>query len=108
MKGPESTLACGQCHSVWAFNDMDGQDRFQPARRGVSSRERTISCNASSSSLTRQDHTEQKDFIRQTEPDFFRNRFWGDGMIRVTGREIQWRAGVALFQRRRIFLHFLS
>ena len=33
------------------------------------------------------DHTEQKDFIRRTEPDFFHNRFWGDGMIRVTGRE---------------------
>ena len=33
------------------------------------------------------DHGEQKDFIRQSEPDFFSNRFWGDGMIRVTGRE---------------------
>ena len=29
-----------------------------------------------------------QEFIRQTEPDFFRNRFWGDGMIRVTGREL--------------------
>jgi hypothetical protein len=33
------------------------------------------------------DHSAQKDFIRRTEPDFYRNRFWGDGMIRVTGRE---------------------
>jgi hypothetical protein len=33
------------------------------------------------------DHPEQKDFIHRTEPDFFQNRFWGDGMIRVTGRE---------------------
>jgi hypothetical protein len=33
------------------------------------------------------EHSEQKDFIRQSEPDFFSNRFWGDGMIRVTGRE---------------------
>src|SRR5947209_14900993 len=30
---------------------------------------------------------EQNDFNAHTKPDFFRNRFWGDGMIRVTGRE---------------------
>ena len=86
LKGPESGLACGQCHSVWAFNDMaDKIDfnrhgaAFRPGARDLSQRF-VIQPNAP-------DHPEQKDFIRRTEPDFFHNRFWDDGMIRVTGRE---------------------
>jgi Cytochrome c554 and c-prime len=86
LKGPESGLACGQCHSVWAFNDMaDKIDfnrhgaGFRPGARDLSQRF-VVQPNAS-------DHSEQKDFIRRTEPDFFHNRFWDDGMIRVTGRE---------------------
>ena len=86
LKGPESGLACGQCHSVWAFNDMEDKidfnrhgAGFRPGARDLSQRF-VIQPNAP-------DHSEQKDFIRRTEPDFFHNRFWGDGMIRVTGRE---------------------
>jgi hypothetical protein len=86
LKGPESGLACGQCHSVWAFNDMaDKIDfnrhgaAFRPGARDLAQRF-VVQPSAP-------DHAEQKDFIRRTEPDFFHNRFWGDGMIRVTGRE---------------------
>jgi hypothetical protein len=86
LKGPESGLACGQCHSVWAFNDMaDKIDfnrhgaAFRPGARDLSQRF-VVQPGAP-------DHSEQKDFIGRTEPDFFHNRFWGDGMIRVTGRE---------------------
>jgi formate-dependent nitrite reductase cytochrome c552 subunit len=86
LKGPESALACGQCHSVWAFNNMmDKIDfnrqgaRFHPGTNDLVQRF-VVQPNVA-------DHTEQKDFIRKTEPDFFQNRFWGDGMIRVTGRE---------------------
>ncbi len=86
MKGPESTLACGQCHSVWAFDGMDEKidwnrhgGKFRPGKEDLVQRF-VVQPNE-------QDHQSQKDFIRQTEPDFFRNRFWGDGMIRVTGRE---------------------
>lgn len=86
MKGPESALACGQCHSVWAFNGMESKIEFN--RQGTSFR-------PGNSDLGQRfvvqpndkDHLAQKDFIHKTEPDFFRNRFWGDGMIRVTGRE---------------------
>ena len=28
LKGPASALACGQCHSVWAFNDMEDKIDF--------------------------------------------------------------------------------
>ena len=86
LKGPESALACGQCHSVWAFNDMTDKidfnrhgPKFHPGANDLVQRF-VVQPNGA-------DHTEQKDFIRKTEPDFFQNRFWGDGMIRVTGRE---------------------
>ena len=87
MKGPESALACGQCHSVWAFDGMDEKldwnrhgGKFRPGNQDLAQRF-VVQPNE-------KDHGVQKDFIRQTEPDFFRNRFWGDGMIRVTGREM--------------------
>ena len=86
LKGPESALACGQCHSVWAFNDMTDKIDFNRHGAGFrpgDERSRATVCRATECA----DHTEQKNFIRQTEPDFFQNRFWGDGMIRVTGRE---------------------
>ncbi len=86
LKGPDSGLACGQCHSVWAFNNMT--DKIDFNRHGASFRpgghdlaQRFVVQPSTS------DHSDQKDFIRRTEPDFFGNRFWGDGMIRVTGRE---------------------
>jgi hypothetical protein len=81
-----SGLDCGQCHSVWALNNMTDKidfnrhgAAFRPGHGDLGQRF-VVQPNAS-------DHREQKDFIRETEPDFFRNRFWGDGMIRVTGRE---------------------
>jgi hypothetical protein len=86
LSAPVSGLDCGQCHSVWAFTNMTdkidfnrhGAD-FRPGHDDLGQRF-VVQPNAP-------DHSEQKDFIRKTEPDFFSNRFWGDGMIRVTGRE---------------------
>ena len=87
MKGPASALACGQCHSVWAFNGMEDKldwnrqgGKFRPGKEDLVQRF-VVQPNE-------KDHATQKDFIHATEPDFFRNRFWGDGMIRVTGREM--------------------
>jgi formate-dependent nitrite reductase cytochrome c552 subunit len=86
LSGPDSAIDCGQCHSVWAFNNMTDKIEFnrhgaafRPGAHDLSDRF-VVQPNAP-------DHSEQKDFIRRTEPDFFKNRFWGDGMIRVTGRE---------------------
>jgi hypothetical protein len=86
LSGPASGLDCGQCHSVWAFKNMT--DKIDFNRHGASFR-------PGNHNLPQRfvvqpkapDHSEQKNFIRRTEPDFFQNRFWGDGMIRVTGRE---------------------
>jgi nitrate/TMAO reductase-like tetraheme cytochrome c subunit len=86
MKGPESSLVCGQCHSVWAFNGWT-QSSTGTSTAGSSVRGKRTSCNGLWFSLTNRIIPRRKDFIRRTEPDFYRNRFWGDGMIRVTGRE---------------------
>jgi hypothetical protein len=86
LKGADSALDCGQCHSVWAFNNMPDKidfnrhgSGFRPGAHDLGQRF-VVQPNSS-------EHSEQKDFIRQSEPDFFSNRFWSDGMIRVTGRE---------------------
>jgi len=86
LSGPASGLACGQCHSVWAFKDMPNKidfnrhgRKFRPGETDLAQRF-VVQPNSS-------DHQEQKEIIRQTEPDYFTNRFWNDGMIRVTGRE---------------------
>jgi hypothetical protein len=87
MQGREASLTCGQCHSVWAFNGMEEKldwnrhgGKFRPGHRDLGQRF-VVQPNE-------KEHAEQKEFIDRTEPGFFRNRFWGDGMIRVTGREM--------------------
>ena len=86
LKGPESALACGQCHSVWAFENMEKKIDFNRHgsvfRTGEDQLGQRFVVQPNS-----EDHAEQKDFIQKTDPDFMKNRFWGDGMIRVTGRE---------------------
>ena len=86
LAAPLSGLDCGQCHSIWAFNNMTDKINFN--RHGANFRpghedlgQRFVVQPGAP------DHREQKDLIRETEPDFFSNRFWDDGMIRVTGRE---------------------
>jgi cytochrome c554/c'-like protein len=86
LKGPESALACGQCHSVWAFNNMTDKIDFNRHGAGFRPGKDDLGQRFVVQPKTA-DHSEQKDFIRKTEPNFFQNRFWGDGMIRVTGRE---------------------
>jgi len=87
LDGPRSTLACGQCHSVWGFRDMESKlawnqeggqfrsgDDSMPYRWMV---EPTLSQNEAARAN-----------LSTTNPHFFENRFWGDGMVRVTGREM--------------------
>ena len=86
LTGPASGLVCGQCHSVWAFNDMP--DKIDFNRHGRKFRPGDTEFDQRFVVQPRApDHAEQKATIREGEPDFYQNRFWGDGMIRVTGRE---------------------
>ncbi len=87
LKGPESALACGQCHSVWAFTDMTNKIDFNRHGRNYRAGQDDLGQRFVVQPAA-DDHQTQLDFIRRTEPEFFRNRFWPDGMIRVTGREL--------------------
>ena len=78
LAAPVSGLDCRQCHSVWAFNNISDKINFnrqganfrpghdEPGQRFV------VQPNAP-------DHREQKDFIRETEPDFFPTDFGAMG-----------------------------
>ena len=87
MKTAEAALACGQCHSVWAFNNMADKiawnqegGSFRPGQSDLQQRF-VVQPNTP-------DHAGQKKMIQDTNPHFMGDRFWGDGMIRVTGREL--------------------
>ena len=107
LGAPVSGLDCGQCHSVWAFNNISDKINFN--RQGGNFRpghdelgQRFVV------QPSAPDHREQKDFIRETEPDFFSNRFlgrWDDPRHRS---RVQRPASVALFPGRKFFLHILS
>jgi Doubled CXXCH motif (Paired_CXXCH_1) len=86
LSGPASGLDCGQCHSVWAFRNMTDKIDFNRHGAGFRPGDKHLP-QRFVIQPSQPDHSEQKNFIRATEPDFFQNRFWGDGMIRVTGRE---------------------
>jgi len=87
MDAHASTLACGQCHSIWAFNNLENKIAWN--RAGVSFRpgetdlkQRFIVQPGD------QAHAEQHAQITSHNPNYFGDRFWGDGMVRVTGREM--------------------
>jgi hypothetical protein len=86
LTGPVSGLACGQCHSVWAFKDFTEKIDFNRHGRKFRSGDADLDQRFVVQPRS-DDHREQKEFIQKSEPDYFNNRFWGDGMIRVTGRE---------------------
>lgn len=86
LSGPASGLACGQCHSVWAFKDLPNKLDFNRHGRKFRPGDTDLAQRFVVQPQT-DDYHEQKEVIREAESDFFANRFWGDGMIRVTGRE---------------------
>lgn len=92
MSGPASALACGQCHSIWAFESAAAESHanrhgptFRPGQPGLGDR--------FVAQPTTDDHRVQKDALRAANPHFFTDSYWPDGMVRVTGREYN---GVAL------------
>ena len=86
LNEPAASLACAQCHSIWAFAGMEQKiewnregGSYRPGDTDLKQRF-VVQPNTA-------DHAEQKQMIREGNPHYFEDRFWGDGMIRVTGRE---------------------
>ena len=81
-----SSQACGQCHSVWEFYDLDGERHANraglPYRPGDELRDTRFIAQPSAD----RNSPEFLAFL-ENDPDFVRGSFWPDGMIRVSGRE---------------------
>ena len=81
-----SSQACGQCHSVWEFYDLDGERHANqaglPYRPGDELRDTRFIARPSADRAS----PEMLAFL-EDDPDFVRGSFWPDGMIRVSGRE---------------------
>ncbi len=87
LKAFESTLACGQCHSISAFVGMEEKIAWsqwgREFRPGQSDLRQKFILQPNSP-----DHAAQKQAILRQNPHYFGDRFWPDGMVRVTGREM--------------------
>ena len=87
LKAQASTLACGQCHSIAAFKGME--EKIDLSQHGSKFRPgQTEMPQKFILQPTTDDHAAQKREILQRNPNYFSDRFWGDGMTRVTGREM--------------------
>lgn len=81
-----ASQVCGQCHSLWEFHDADDQRRANrsglPYRPGDDLSETRFivqpTTNMASETMKR---------LLEQDPNFVRDIFWSDGMVRSTGRE---------------------
>lgn len=86
MDGPAATLVCGQCHSFQAFDNPTAAAVFQ--KHGTSFRPGMKALDGRSVILPgNQVQVPESAGAGITNPHSVGNSFWGDGMIRVTGRE---------------------
>ncbi|MCF7688148.1 MAG: hypothetical protein K9M98_13380 [Cephaloticoccus sp.] len=86
MNGPASALVCGQCHSTWSFDSMQAQmkfvqenSRFRPGQTQLDLRHVNQPSGAEGQA--------NRDSLLREDAEAFYNMYWGDGMVRVTGRE---------------------
>ncbi|HVH98249.1 MAG TPA: multiheme c-type cytochrome [Enhygromyxa sp.] len=83
LAGHRSAEICGQCHSASVFPD-------HAAWLGRGSDYRAGAALADSTRVVRHPIRADQPWIEQVldeDPDYLAGRFWGDGMIRISGRE---------------------
>ena len=81
-----SSQVCGQCHGVWEFYDSAGEQQanaaglpYRPGGELMSTRFVVQPTKNLDSPAMRR--------ILERDPEYLRNSFWPDGMVRVSGRE---------------------
>ena len=86
MDGPTSSLLCGQCHSIWNFNNAEAHmefvkenSDFRPGHTELKLRNVPQPSGA--------DAAEKRAAMIANDAATFDNSYWRDGMVRVTGRE---------------------
>ncbi len=86
LDAARSSEVCGQCHGIWSFTRTEHwshwrQHGFQ-YRPGEELAARKYVFNGTETA----DDIRARDLLR-VSPTFFVDRYWGDGMVRVSGRE---------------------
>ena len=86
MDGPRSALVCGQCHSVWSFSSAEARaawnrdgTTFRPGQAAIPGRFVVQPADSA--------HAAEKQAILASNPYFYQDSYWSDGMVRVVGRE---------------------
>lgn len=93
-----ATDGCGQCHSVWVWNQGSKEAMHRAYQEGFSFRPGAAVTN----DPARRFVSGQEAVGNATSPlgnDFFKQRFWPDGMVRVSGREYNGLINSACYQR---------
>ena len=83
LPADRASQICGQCHSIWIQSGeaaMEWQKKGFQYRPGDDLHRARVVVNKGVSSK----HLQR---VLRDDPDFMRNRFWPDGMVRVSGRE---------------------
>ncbi len=81
-----SSAVCGQCHGVWAFHSEDDQRRAA-SRGGAYRPGDDLAVSRFVVQPSRDTGSNRLREILADYPDFLRDSFWPDGMVRVSGRE---------------------
>ena len=81
-----SSQVCGQCHGIWEFSTPEDErlanTRGLPYRPGAELTDTRFLAQP-----TRNADTPAMQRLLEEDPNFIRDSFWPDGMVRVTGRE---------------------
>lgn len=87
MTGPESSLVCGQCHSIWVYKNPadhrtwnESGGKYRPGQKDLDLRW--------VAQPRGDDHVAERAALNQADAHFFQDQFWPDGMVRVIGREL--------------------
>ena len=80
-----SAEVCGQCHGVWIAGDPAEAD--EATTNGLTYRPGDLLATTRYVFSSDQPMTPHVSRHMERDPDFMGDRFWGDGMVRVSGRE---------------------
>lgn len=86
LSAASSALACGQCHSVWAFDGAAGMAAVNEAGHTFKPGDDRLEDRFLVQPGAAHD-AERLARLHAANPDFLPDTFWPDGVVRVTGRE---------------------
>jgi len=81
-----SSQVCGQCHGVWEFYDQAGERQANAAGLPYRPGDELMKTRLVVQPTKNIDSSAMRGVLEQ-DPEYVRNSFWSDGMVRVSGRE---------------------